>query len=119
MRLEFKGHALQLKPSKQISEMDSGCSTDRIPHNIYVSIKCSTKIAPINQHHKDQSRVAKIVRETNGNVFARVIVFKIMIVTTANDLSGYKITRQLGVVRGITVRSRSVLGNIRPWAKVV
>jgi uncharacterized protein YbjQ (UPF0145 family) len=35
-----------------------------------------------------------------------------MIVTTANDLSGYKITRQLGVVRGITVRSRSILGNI-------
>ena len=35
-----------------------------------------------------------------------------MIVTTANDLVGYKITRQLGVVRGITVRSRSVLGNI-------
>ena len=35
-----------------------------------------------------------------------------MIVTTANDLAGYKITRQLGVVRGITVRSRSVLGNI-------
>ncbi len=32
--------------------------------------------------------------------------------TTANDLAGYKITRQLGVVRGITVRSRSVLGNI-------
>ena len=35
-----------------------------------------------------------------------------MIVTTSNDLAGYKITRQLGVVRGITVRSRSVLGNI-------
>lgn len=35
-----------------------------------------------------------------------------MIVTTANDLAGYKIIRQLGVVRGITVRSRSVLGNI-------
>jgi uncharacterized protein YbjQ (UPF0145 family) len=35
-----------------------------------------------------------------------------MIVTTSNDLPGYKIVRQLGVVRGITVRSRSVLGNI-------
>ena len=33
-------------------------------------------------------------------------------VTTANDLSGYKIVRYLGVVRGITVRSRSVLGNL-------
>ena len=46
------------------------------------------------------------------NFLARVIVFSSMIVTTANDLAGYKIIRQLGVVRGITVRSRSVLGNI-------
>lgn len=33
-------------------------------------------------------------------------------VTTANELAGYRITSQLGVVRGITVRSRSVVGNI-------
>ena len=33
-------------------------------------------------------------------------------ITTSIELSGYKITRNLGVVRGITVRSRSVLGNI-------
>lgn len=33
-------------------------------------------------------------------------------VTTANDLSGYKIVRHMGVVRGITVRSRSILGNL-------
>jgi uncharacterized protein YbjQ (UPF0145 family) len=32
--------------------------------------------------------------------------------TTANSLDGYRVTRTLGVVRGITVRSRSVLGNI-------
>ena len=35
-----------------------------------------------------------------------------MIVTTTNDISGYKIVKYIGVVRGITVRSRSVLGNI-------
>ncbi len=35
-----------------------------------------------------------------------------MIVTTANDLAGYRITKQLGVVRGLTVRSRSIIGNI-------
>jgi uncharacterized protein YbjQ (UPF0145 family) len=35
-----------------------------------------------------------------------------MIVTTTNDLSGYKIVQQFGVVRGISVRSRSVIGNI-------
>jgi uncharacterized protein YbjQ (UPF0145 family) len=35
-----------------------------------------------------------------------------MIVTTTNDLAGFRITRHLGIVRGITVRSRSVIGNI-------
>jgi len=36
----------------------------------------------------------------------------INLTTTANTLAGYEITRELGVVRGITVRSRSVIGNI-------
>lgn len=34
------------------------------------------------------------------------------LVTTGNELFGYEIQRQLGVVRGIIVRSRSVVGNI-------
>ncbi len=33
-------------------------------------------------------------------------------VTTAFDLPGVRIARNLGVVRGITVRSRSVVGNM-------
>ncbi|MDE2429872.1 MAG: YbjQ family protein [Burkholderiales bacterium] len=33
-------------------------------------------------------------------------------ITTALTLPGYKIVRNLGVVRGITVRSRSIVGNI-------
>src|SRR5512135_3798965 len=33
-------------------------------------------------------------------------------VTTAFDIDGYRIVRNLGVVRGIIVRSRSVLGTI-------
>jgi uncharacterized protein YbjQ (UPF0145 family) len=32
--------------------------------------------------------------------------------TTAFDLEGYRTTRNLGVVRGVTVRSRSVFGTI-------
>jgi len=32
--------------------------------------------------------------------------------TTAFDMPGYRITRSFGVVRGIIVRSRSVVGNI-------
>jgi uncharacterized protein YbjQ (UPF0145 family) len=34
------------------------------------------------------------------------------LITTSTHLEGYKITQQLGLVRGITVRSRSVLGNM-------
>jgi uncharacterized protein YbjQ (UPF0145 family) len=34
------------------------------------------------------------------------------LITTSTHLEGYKITQQLGLVRGITVRSRSVIGNI-------
>ena len=33
-------------------------------------------------------------------------------VTTAFELHGFKVTRDLGIVRGITVRSRSILGTI-------
>ncbi len=34
------------------------------------------------------------------------------LVTTANDLAGYRIVRTFGMVRGIVVRSRSVFGTI-------
>lgn len=33
-------------------------------------------------------------------------------ITTANNFDGYKVVEHLGMVRGITVRSRSILGNI-------
>jgi uncharacterized protein YbjQ (UPF0145 family) len=33
-------------------------------------------------------------------------------VTTANELAGYRIVRNFGVVRGIIVRSRSIIGNL-------
>jgi len=33
-------------------------------------------------------------------------------VTTTFDIAGYRVVKQLGVVRGITVRSRSLFGNI-------
>jgi uncharacterized protein YbjQ (UPF0145 family) len=33
-------------------------------------------------------------------------------VTTAFDLPGYRVTRNFGVVRGIVVRSRSIVGTI-------
>ena len=33
-------------------------------------------------------------------------------ITSANELPGYRITRNVGIVRGITVRSRSIVGTI-------
>ncbi len=33
-------------------------------------------------------------------------------VTTSNELPGYRVVRPMGIVRGITVRSRSVIGNL-------
>jgi uncharacterized protein YbjQ (UPF0145 family) len=33
-------------------------------------------------------------------------------ITTAFELPGYRVTKNLGVVRGIVVRSRSIVGNI-------
>jgi uncharacterized protein YbjQ (UPF0145 family) len=35
-----------------------------------------------------------------------------MIVTTTNEIAGYRVTSHLGLVRGITVRSRSAIGNL-------
>ena len=35
-----------------------------------------------------------------------------MMVTTATELPGYRIVRNFGIVRGIIVRSRSLLGSI-------
>jgi uncharacterized protein YbjQ (UPF0145 family) len=35
-----------------------------------------------------------------------------MLVVTTNDIQGYRIVRHLGLVRGLTVRSRSVVGNL-------
>jgi len=35
-----------------------------------------------------------------------------MIVTTTNDIAGHRVVRYLGLARGITVRSRSIVGNL-------
>ncbi len=34
-----------------------------------------------------------------------------ILITTSTNLEGYRIIKQLGLVRGITVRSRSIVGN--------
>jgi uncharacterized protein YbjQ (UPF0145 family) len=52
------------------------------------------------------------VRTTVPYDVARSFSIPHSMVTTAFELDGYKIVRTLGVVRGITVRSRSLIGNI-------
>ena len=37
--------------------------------------------------------------------------------TTANALDGYRVVATMGVVRGITVRSRSVIGTFGAWVQ--
>jgi len=36
----------------------------------------------------------------------------ITLITTCTSLEGYRVTKQIGLVRGITVRSRSIVGNM-------
>ena len=35
-----------------------------------------------------------------------------MLVASTNEIAGYRITSHVGMVRGVTVRSRSVVGNL-------
>ncbi|MEO1281381.1 MAG: heavy metal-binding domain-containing protein [Pseudomonadota bacterium] len=35
-----------------------------------------------------------------------------MIVVTTNEITGYRVVRTIGLIRGLSVRSRSVVGNI-------
>jgi uncharacterized protein YbjQ (UPF0145 family) len=36
-----------------------------------------------------------------------------MYVTTTNDLPGFRVTRHIGLVRGVTVRSRNAIGGVQ------
>ena len=47
-----------------------------------------------------------------GPTGAKPAILANAMVTTALDLPGYRIVRSLGVVRGLTVRSRSIVGNM-------
>ena len=48
---------------------------------------------------------------TTAAVDAAGIALGDTMITTALELPGYRIVRSMGVVRGITVRSRSIVGN--------
>ena len=42
-----------------------------------------------------------------------------MLVVTTNDLPGYRVVKTFGVARGLTVRSRSIVGNIGAAIQIV
>ncbi len=42
-----------------------------------------------------------------------------MLVVTTNDLPGYRVVKHLGMVRGLTVRSRSIVGNVGAAIQIV
>jgi uncharacterized protein YbjQ (UPF0145 family) len=50
--------------------------------------------------------------QLESNFMKTYIMIDQSMITTSIVLDGYKITKNLGIVRGITVRSRSLIGNI-------
>jgi uncharacterized protein YbjQ (UPF0145 family) len=58
--------------------------------------------------------IDRLLREDNVSTAYRAAASAVAadMVTTAFELDGYRITRNLGVVRGIVVRSRSIFGTI-------
>jgi uncharacterized protein YbjQ (UPF0145 family) len=42
-----------------------------------------------------------------------------MLVTTAFEVHGYRVVRHVGLVRGLSVRSRSLVGNIRATYQII
>ena len=53
-----------------------------------------------------------VIEYTIINCFLEVIIMDRKFVTTSFDIKGYKIVDYYGLVRGITCRSRSIVGNI-------
>ena len=49
---------------------------------------------------------------SSGHDAHRSVAISNAMVTTALELPGYRVVRSLGVVRGLTVRSRSIVGNL-------
>jgi uncharacterized protein YbjQ (UPF0145 family) len=60
----------------------------------------------------NKSKQARKLRIYHGCMEEQLPAVDIHMVTTAFTLDGYRIERNLGIVRGIIVRSRSILGTV-------
>src|SRR5499425_2290718 len=52
------------------------------------------------------------IAPVNGREESKMNRVDSSMVTTANEIAGYRIVKNFGIVRGIIVRSRSVIGNL-------
>ncbi len=62
--------------------------------------------------HPAGAAVLPFYRTPVGVQCGRIMALTHPLTTTTFDLPGYRVLRSLGVVRGIIVRSRSIVGNI-------
>jgi uncharacterized protein YbjQ (UPF0145 family) len=68
-------------------------------------------IAKAAASHQNRSALAEGARRRGGREHMSPMLNAHM-VTTGNDLAGYHIVKNLGLVRGIVVRSRSIFGTL-------
>jgi uncharacterized protein YbjQ (UPF0145 family) len=67
--------------------------------------------ARVHQTAETESADSVATNYTEGKTAMNVMVNAAM-VTTAFELQGYRVVKSLGLVRGVTVRSRSILGTL-------
>jgi uncharacterized protein YbjQ (UPF0145 family) len=84
------------------AELTAGARADQVPTQAALAPARPGRL----RHSRLCSRLAVRYRPVSGLQRARV-----MLVSTTNDIPGRTIVRHIGLVRGITVRSRSALGN--------
>ncbi len=58
-------------------------------------------------------KICGLTKTLFANVFfGEIALNQHNLITTANEIAGYRIVENLGIVRGIIVRSRSIVGNV-------
>lgn len=72
---------------------------------------CTASRARLDSTEGSDTDAAMADPRNSGNPTTSLARFDDSLVTTTFELPGFRITRNLGVVRGITVRSRSIVGN--------
>jgi hypothetical protein len=80
---------------------------------------CTASRARLDSTEGSDTDAAMADPRNSGNPTTSLARFDDSLVTTTFELPGFRITRNLGVVRGITVRSRSIVGNFQLGANAI